>query len=50
MENKKKNMTVRLTLEEFKAVKIRLIDKDMTFQKYMLELIRKDMKESDINE
>ena len=44
MTNKKKSMTVRLTEQEFKEIKIKLINDDKSFQEYILELIRRDMK------
>ena len=44
MTNKKKSMTVRLTEEEFKEIKIKLINDDKSFQEYVMELIKKDMK------
>ena len=44
MTNKKKSMTVRLTEEEFKEIKIKLIHDYKSFQEYVMELIKKDMK------
>ena len=44
MTNKKKSMTVRLTEQEFKGIKIKLINDDKSFQEYVMELIKKDMK------
>lgn len=44
MTNKKKSMTVRLTEQEFKEIKIKLINDDKSFQEYVMELIKKDMK------
>ena len=44
MTNKKKSMTVRLTEEEFKEIKIKIINDDKSFQEYVMELIKKDMK------
>ena len=44
MTNKKKSMTVRLTEQEFKEIKIKLIHDDKSFQEYVMELIKKDMK------
>ena len=38
-------MTVRLTEEQFKEIKIKLINDDnKSFQDYVIELIEKDMK------
>ena len=44
MNNKKKSMTVRLTEKEFKEIKIKLINDDKSFQEYVMELIKRDMK------
>ena len=44
MTNKKKSMTVRLTEQEFKEIKIKLINDGKSFQEYVMELIKKDMK------
>ena len=44
MTNKKKSMTVRLTEQEFKEIKIKLINDDKSFQEYVMEIIKKDMK------
>ena len=44
MTNKKKSMTVRLTEQEFKEIKIKLTNDDKSFQEYVMELITKDMK------
>ena len=44
MTNKKKRMTVRLREQEFKEIKIKLINDDKSFQEYVMELIKKDMK------
>lgn len=44
MNEKKKSMTVRLTEQEFKEVKIKLINDGKSFQDYVIELIKKDMK------
>ena len=44
MTNKKKSMTVRLTEQEFKEIKIKLINDDKSCQEYVMELIKKDMK------
>lgn len=44
MTNKKKSMTVRLTEQEFKEIKIKLINDDKSFQEYVMELIKRDMK------
>ena len=44
MTNKKKSMTVRLTEKEFKEIKIKLINDDKSFQEYVMELIKRDMK------
>ena len=44
MTNKKKSMTVRLTEQEYKEIKIKLINDDKSFQEYVMELIKKDMK------
>ena len=37
MTNKKKSMTVRLTEQEFKEIKIKLINDDKSFQEYVME-------------
>ena len=42
--NKKRNMTIRLTEKEFKEIKIKLINDNKSFQGYVMELIRKDMR------
>ena len=45
MSEKKRSMTVRLTEEQFKEIKIKLINDDnKSFQDYVIELIEKDMK------
>ena len=44
MTNKKKSMTVRLTEQEFKEIKIKLINDGKSFQEYVMELIKRDMK------
>ena len=45
MVKKKRSMTVRLTEEQFKEIKIMLINDDnKSFQDYVIELIEKDMK------
>lgn len=45
MAEKKRSMTVRLTEEQFKEIKIKLINDDnKSFQDYVIELIEKDMK------
>ena len=45
MVKKKRSMTVRLTEEQFKEIKIKLINDDnISFQDYVIELIEKDMK------
>lgn len=44
MNEKKKSMTVRLTEQEFKEVKIKLINDGKSFQEYIMELIKRDMK------
>ena len=44
MTNKKKSMTVRLTEQEFKEKKIKLINDGKSFQEYVMELIKRDMK------
>lgn len=44
MTNKKKSMTVRLTEQEFKEIKIKLINDGKSFQEYIMELIKRDMK------
>jgi predicted DNA binding CopG/RHH family protein len=45
MVKKKRSMTVRLTEEQFKEIKIKLINDDnKSFQDYVIELIEKDMK------
>ena len=44
MNNKKKSMTVRLTEKEFKEIKIKLINDDKSFQVYVRELIKREMK------
>lgn len=49
MDAKKKSMTVRLTEKEFKEIKIKLINDDKSFQKYVMELIKKDMKGGNVN-
>ena len=40
MTNKKKSMTVRLTEQEFKEIKIKLINDGKSFQEYIMELIK----------
>jgi predicted DNA binding CopG/RHH family protein len=44
MNNKKKSMTIRIEENEFKKIKIKLINDDKSFQEYVMELIRRDMK------
>ena len=45
MVKKKRSMTVRLTEEQFKEIKIKLRNDDnKSFQDYVIELIEKDMK------
>ena len=44
MTNKKKSITVRFTVEEFKEIKIKLINDGKSFQEYIMELIKRDMK------
>ena len=44
MTNKKKSMTVRLTAQESKETKINLINDGKSFQDYVMELIKRDMK------
>lgn len=39
----KKALTVRIEEEEHKAIMKHLIDEGISFQEYVLELIRKDM-------
>ncbi len=44
MSKKRVSMTVRLSEEEFKNIKIKLLnDNNKSFQEYVMELIRKDM-------
>ena len=43
MNNKKKSMTIRIEENEFKKIKIKLINDDKSFQEYVMELIRRDM-------
>ena len=46
MDNKKRSMTVRLTEKQFREIKIKLLnDNNKSFQEYVIELIKKDMKE-----
>ena len=45
MNEKRISMTVRLTEKQFKEIKIKLInDNNKSFQDYVIELIKKDMK------
>ena len=44
MTNKKKSMTIRIEEKEFKEIKIKLINDDKSFQEYVMELIKRDMK------
>jgi len=45
MNEKRRSMTVRLTEKQFKEIKIKLInDNNKSFQDYVIELIKKDMK------
>ena len=44
MNSKKKSMTIRIEENEFKKIKIKLINDDKSFQEYVMELIRRDMK------
>ena len=41
-----KQMTVRLEDEFYKEVKYALIEKEKSFNEYVVELIKKDLKES----
>jgi predicted DNA binding CopG/RHH family protein len=50
MNEKRRSMTVRLTEERFKEIKIKLInDNNKSFQDYVIELIKKDMKGEQLN-
>ena len=50
MNEKRRSMTVRLTEEQFKEIKIKLInDNNKSFQDYVIELIKKDMKGEQLN-
>ena len=44
---KKTSMTVRVESEEMKRIKIMLIEKEMSFQEYVMQLIREDMKKGE---
>ena len=44
---KKTSMTVRVEAEEMKRIKIMLIEKEMSFQEYVIKLIREDMKKGE---
>lgn len=45
---KKTSMTVRVESGEMKKIKIMLIEKEMSFQEYVIKLIREDMKKGGI--
>lgn len=42
----KRALTVRIEDNELLAIKIKLLKEKKSFQQYVMELIRKDMKES----
>lgn len=41
-----KQMTVRIDDEFYKKIKVALIDKEKSFNEYVLELIKKDLEKS----
>lgn len=45
--SKMKSMTLKLTEQEYKKLKIRLINENRTFQDYATELIRKEIEMED---
>jgi predicted DNA binding CopG/RHH family protein len=40
-------MTVRVESEEMQKIKIMLIEKEMSFQEYVIKLIREDVKKGE---
>ncbi|HSQ89178.1 hypothetical protein [Romboutsia sp.] len=43
----RKQLGVRIDENEYKKIKIMLVEENKTFQDYVLELIRKDMEEKE---